>query len=322
MYTPSAKNWWRFYKAVTVATGHKNPFDGFAVEQAVPLSRHTSFRVGGPADYLAAPDSIKELTGLLKAAKKAGIPATFLGGGTNVLVSDDGVRGLVIRLTALKGAVATEKLVENPGIIRLQASAGQHLSSVCRTAVEKGLTGLEWAAGIPGTLGGAVMMNAGSFGSDMATVIHSIEVLDLATLKVKTIAKAELAFSYRSMKIGDAVILGAELNLAAADPETIQKVHDNNLKTKKSSQPVSQASAGCFFKNPSPEKPTGWLIEQAGLKGLVHKGAMVSDIHANFIVNQDHATCRDILDLAEIITARVAEKFNITLEKEVKLIGC
>ena len=302
---------------MTAVTGHTQPFKGLAVAHKVPLGRHTSFRVGGPAEYLATPESIDALTGLLRAAKAAKIPVTILGGGTNVLVSDDGIPGLVIRLSALKGA----DIREMPDEVLLRAGTGQTLSSLCRMAAEKGLTGLEWAAGIPGTLGGAVMMNAGSFGSDMAAIIQKIDILDLGSLRVKTLVKKDLAFSYRSLDLENAVVIGADLGLTAADPEAVRITHAANLKVKTTTQPVSQASAGCFFKNPAQEKPAGWLIEQAGLKGHTYKGARVSNTHANFIVNHDHATCRDILDLAKTVTARVAEEFKITLEKEVKIIG-
>jgi len=279
------------------------------------LGRHTRFRIGGPADYLAQPQSPEEMIDLLRVAQSAGIPITVLGGGTNVLISDEGVLGLVILVTGLKGADVSD----STGMLR--ARAGQSLASICGLAMDKGLTGLEWAAGIPGTLGGAVMMNAGSFGSDMAAIIHKIDVLDLKSLTVTPIAGKNLAFSYRCLDLEHAVVLGAHLNLTATDPDVVQKTHAANLKVKKDTQPVSQASAGCFFKNPSPEKPAGWLIEQAGLKGYTHKGARISERHANFIVNQGQATCRDILDLAHLVTTRVKNAFNITLEKEVKHIG-
>ena len=297
---------------------HKTPFEGFAVEQKAALHRRTSFRVGGAAEVLAVPGTTAELTGLLQAARKEGIPVTILGAGTNVLVSDSGVRGLVVALTGLKG---NPELLQQKETIRLRARAGNPLPGLTRLATQKGLSGFEWAAGIPGTLGGAVIMNAGSFGSDMAAVTASVEILDLENLTVKTLSRKDLDFSYRRLVLGHAVVLGAELTLIPGDQEKIQKVYDDNLRHKKNTQPVSQASAGCFFKNPSPEKPAGWLIEQAGLKGHVHRGAMVSDIHANFIINCGRATCREILDLADLVAAAVKEKFDIRLEKEVKLIG-
>lgn len=318
MSTPSEKNWWRFYKAMTAPTRHTAPFEGSAVEQEAPLHRHTSFRVGGPAQFLAVPETVQELTGLIQAARRAGLPVTLLGGGTNVLIADEGIRGLVVLLTGLKGE---PELSEKSDRVVLKAMAGQSLSSLCRQAMETGLSGLEWAAGIPGTLGGALMMNAGSFGSDMATVTASIDILNTGDLTITTIERNALNFSYRSLDISRALVLKAELKLVKGDPKAISRAFEENLKHKKATQPVSRASAGCFFKNPSAEKPAGWLIEQTGLKGLVHKGAMVSDIHANFIINRGDAGCREILELADLVTNRVRETFNIELEKEVKIIG-
>jgi UDP-N-acetylmuramate dehydrogenase len=303
---------------MTGQTPHSGPFQGFYVEQEVPLRRYTSFRVGGPAEFLAAPESVEMLAGLLRAAKANAIPVMVLGGGTNVLVSDKGIRGLVVLLTGLKGEPELKKTGQ--GTV-MNARAGMSLASLCRLAMDKGLAGLEWAAGIPGTLGGAVMMNAGSFGSDMASVVASIEVLDLGTLEISTLERKDLDFSYRQLEMKNTVILGTCLFLADGDATDISRAYDRNLRHKKATQPVSKASAGCFFKNPSPEKPAGWLIEQSGLKGYAHKGAMVSDVHANFIINHDRATCRDILELADLVTGTVRKKFNIELEKEVKIIG-
>ncbi|MCG8616860.1 MAG: UDP-N-acetylmuramate dehydrogenase [Desulfobacterales bacterium] len=303
---------------MTLSHGHTETFQGFDVEVNAPLSRYTSFRVGGPADVLARPESVDTLIALLKTARKSNVPVTVLGGGSNTLVTDTGIRGLVIVLTALKNDL---QFVEDDGVISLTAMAGDRLGKLCRTAADKGFSGLEWAAGIPGTLGGAIIMNAGSHGSDMAAIVSSVDVLDSETLEVSTLNAADLNFSYRHLDLDGRIILGATLTLTSADKDQVKSAFEANLKAKNASQPVSKASGGCFFKNPSPDKPAGWLIEQAGCKGTTHRGAMVSDLHANFIVNHDNADCSDILALATKVKEIVFEKFNIKLEAEVKTIG-
>lgn len=309
---------------MTPADTHNTLFKGLDVETNVPMARYTSFRVGGPADFLALPRRIDTLVSLAGTARDAGMPITFLGGGTNTLVSDKGIRGLVIVLTALKKGPELQK--PNAGedtrpIVRMSALAGERLSTLCRTAVENGLSGLEWAAGIPGTLGGAIMMNAGAHGSDMAAVVTTVEVLNLDTLQPETLNREDLAFGYRKLDLPGRIVLAADLSLAPADPGQVKRRYAQHLKSKKDTQPVSRASGGCFFKNPSPEQPAGRLIEQAGLKGYTHNGAMVSDLHANFIVNTGNAACEDILTLKQMVQARVHERFNIKLETEVKTIG-
>ncbi len=199
--------------------------------------------------------------------------------------------------------------------------AGARLSTLCRNAADQGLSGLEWAAGIPGTLGGAVIMNAGAHGSDMGSIVKEIEILDLTSLKTARLKREDLAFSYRALKLDKCIILKAILELVQADPDMVKTAYFSNLKTKQTTQPVSQASAGCFFKNPPGFKSAGWLIEQAGLKGIRCNGAMVSDLHANFIVNQDRACASDIVSLAEQVRQGVHKKFGINLQDEVKTIG-
>ncbi|MCG8637273.1 MAG: UDP-N-acetylmuramate dehydrogenase [Desulfobacterales bacterium] len=304
---------------MTPATEYISAFNGFDLETDKPLARYTSFRVGGPADLLARPDTIDSLVSLVKTAQKAKVPVTVLGGGTNTLVSDRGIRGLVIVMAGLKAAPEFSKAGDTE--VTLAALAGQRLSTLCRLAVEKGLSGLEWAAGIPGTLGGALMMNAGAHGGDMAAVTRETDVLDLNTLTIKTLGQNDLETGYRTLDLPDSIILKAALRLIPADPEQVREEHDRNLKAKKASQPVSKASGGCFFKNPSPDRPAGMLIEQAGLKGTKLNGAMVSDLHANFIINYDNAGCKDILALKQLVQDRVYKKFNVKLKAEVKAIG-
>ncbi|MCG8687630.1 MAG: UDP-N-acetylmuramate dehydrogenase [Desulfobacterales bacterium] len=298
-------------------------FNGLAVEKDQPMATFTSFRVGGPADLLGRPETVEDLLSMVKTARKAQIPVTIFGGGTNTLVSDKGIRGLVIILSSFKQGVEQESPGKKPQDTKVTISAltGERLATLCKYALEKGFSGLEWAAGIPGTLGGAIIMNAGSFKGDMSQVIKKVEILNLQTLEIETLKKDELNFSYRKLELENIILLRAQLLLEQADPELVRSAHEVNLKAKRSTQPVSMASGGCFFKNPSQDKPAGWLIEQAGLKGFKLNGAMVSDLHANFIVNHENAQCKDILALKQVVQERVYEKFGIKLNAEVKTIG-
>jgi UDP-N-acetylmuramate dehydrogenase len=291
------------------------------------MDSYTSFRVGGPAELLVLPQTVEQVIALAKTAQKAGLPLTIIGGGTNVLVSDKGIRGLVFLLTRLRQKIepitpSTKTDGDSPDQIYLTALAGERLGSLCRYAADAGLAGLAWAAGIPGTIGGAVMMNAGAFGSDMSQVVRQIEILDLATLQTVILPANRLQFSYRKLALENSIVLKVRLGLTKADAGTVRDEFYRNLKIKQSTQPVSQASAGCFFKNPPGAESAGFLIEQAGMKKARCNGAMVSDLHANFIVNHGNACARDILDLAGQVRKRVYEKFGINLKEEVKTIGC
>jgi len=306
----------------------KNMFASFAPETQKAMDRYTSFRVGGPADLLVLPQTVEQVVALVKTAHKAKLPVTIIGGGTNVLISDNGIRGLVMVLTRLKQKIGQIRPSintgdESPDPIYLTALAGEPLGRLCRYAADAGLTGLAWAAGIPGTIGGAVMMNAGAFGSDMSQIVKQIEILDLATLETQILPADSLSlqFSYRKLALENSIVLKVRLGLTKADAGTVRDEFYRNLKTKQSTQPVSQASAGCFFKNPPGDKSAGFLIEQAGIKSARFNGAMVSDLHANFIVNHGNACARDILNLAGQVRRRVYEKFGINLKEEVKTIG-
>ncbi len=301
-------------------------FASFAPETQKAMDRYTSFRVGGPADILVLPQTVEQVIALVKTAQKTELPVTIIGGGTNVLISDKGIRGLVMVLTRLKQKI--EQITpsintggDSPGRIYLTALAGEPLGHLCRYAADAGLAGLSWAAGIPGTIGGAVMMNAGAFGSDMSQVVKQIEILDLATLETVVLPANRLQFSYRKLALENSIVLKVRLGLTKADAGIVRDEFYRNLKIKQSTQPVSQASAGCFFKNPPGDKSAGFLIEQAGMKSARCNGAMVSDLHANFIVNQGNTCARDILDLAGRVRKRVYEKFGINLKEEVKTIG-
>jgi len=283
-----------------------------------PLKKYTSFKIGGPADLLALPNDKQELQRLLKKAVELKIPVTLFGGGTNLLVSDNGIRGLVIitrQLTSEIGMTQTDSHKKT-----ICVAAGDRLSTVCRFAINHSLSGLEFAAGVPGTIGGAIMMNAGTPSGEMSGIVDAIKVLDRKTVAFKTIEKKDLNFSYRKLDLTD-IIVGATLTLKKASLEKIAKNFEQTLQQKNTTQPVSVASAGCFFKNPVSGKSAGELIDQAGLKGAKINDAMVSQSHANFIVNINNATCKDILLLKQHVQEIVFNKFHIKLETEVRVEG-
>jgi UDP-N-acetylmuramate dehydrogenase len=283
-----------------------------------PLKPYTSFKVGGPADLLALPKTVEELKALLGHAAQQDIPVTLLGGGTNVLVSDKGIRGLVIVTTGLKSGIRITASTPNKTFV--DAAAGERLSTVCRFALDHSLSGLEFAAGIPGTLGGALAMNAGTKAGDMSGIIGDIQILDFETLSLKIIERKNLDFSYRCLEL-PGIIVAATLALKPGNRTEIEQTVQANLSFKKATQPVSVASAGCFFKNPVQGMPAGELIEKSGLKGTDFNGARVSDLHANYIINTGNATCDDILRLKQHIQDTVFNTFKIKLETEVRIEG-
>ncbi|WP_457553747.1 UDP-N-acetylmuramate dehydrogenase [Desulfobacula sp.] len=283
-----------------------------------PLKKYTSFNIGGPADLLALPKDKLELKNLLKKALDLNIPVTLFGGGTNILITDKGVRGLVIITKCLKSKIQILESGLHGKTIYVQA--GDRLSRVYQFAIAHSLSGIEFAAGIPGTVGGAIMMNAGTKSRDISDIIKSIDVLNRLTLETETIEKRDLDFSYRRINVSG-IILAAKFSLVKANQEKIKKTFEQNLNQKNASQPVSFASAGCFFKNPIQGKSAGELIEKAGLKGMRINDAMVSQKHANFIVNTNHASCEDILLLKQHIEKTVFEKFQIKLQTEVRIEG-
>ncbi|MEN8211709.1 MAG: UDP-N-acetylmuramate dehydrogenase, partial [Thermodesulfobacteriota bacterium] len=283
-----------------------------------PMGKYTSFKIGGTADLLALPKDKIQLKNLIKKARELDIPVTFFGGGTNLLISDRGIRGLVVITKQLKSKI--ELIETDSETDTIIAGAGERLSKICRFAANNSLTGIEFAAGIPGTVGGAIIMNAGTKSGEMSTIIKSIEVLNQDTFEMETIGKKLLNFSYRHLNLSG-IIVSAEITLKKGNQEQIEQIFKHNLNKKNASQPVSFASAGCFFKNPAVGKSAGELIDKAGLKGMSVNDAAVSEKHGNFIVNRGNATCQDILLLKQQIQKIVFEKFNIKLETEVRIEG-
>jgi len=278
-----------------------------------PLNRHTSWKVGGPADILFLPVSVEDLGRAVSYAYSEGLPVTVLGNGTNVLVSDKGVRGLVVKLDNIKHLV-----VEGTAIT---AGAGIGLPELSATALQHNLSGLEFAVGIPGSLGGAIAGNAGAHGSCMADIVEFVLVMDCQGV-TRGISGSEFGFGYRSSCIKDSglIVLEARLRLLHGLGYEIKSRMEHYSLMRRQTQPVGCATAGSVFVNPC-EAPAGYLIERAGLKGEREGGAQVSEKHANFIVNVDRATADDIMRLIKRIQEKVFTEFGIVLKTEIRLVG-
>ena len=287
--------------------------DATAVLEREPLAGHTTFAVGGPADYFAVAESAAELSDLLDAAAGAGIPAIVLGEGSNVLVGDEGVRGLVIQNRGAR----VEALPES----RLRAESGILMGKLAQWTAEQGLAGLEFGVGIPGTLGGSVFGNAGCFGVEIKDVLVEAEVWNRGGCS--TYSNADLEFRYRGSELqtarGTAVVLEAVLHGTADKPEAIRRRMTEFSRRRRESQPAER-SAGSIFRNP-PGDHAGRLVEEAGLKGAENGDAQISELHANFIVNRGNATAAQIAALIDRARAAVAARTGVRLETEIRFIG-
>lgn len=297
---------------------HSALVEKFGLLTDEPMKQYTSFKVGGPADLFAQPTSIESLIELLKEAAALDLPITVMGGGCNLLVTDKGIRGLVITTRKLKSRIVFKH--KDAFSATLKALAGEPLAKVCKFALTHKLSGLEFTAGIPGTLGGAVMMNIGIGSKEISAIIESVDVLDLETYEINKIKKQDLNFSYRQADI-PGILLAVTMNFSHKTSPEIRVAMSDYLEKKHNTQPIGVASAGCFFKNPDPENPAGLLIDKAGLKGTKVNGAKISEVHANYIVNEGGATCEDILKLKEKVQKTILEKYKINLETEVRLEG-
>ncbi len=295
------------------------------IKQNESMKKHTSFKVGGPADLFARPGSIDTLKKILGMAKAHELPLTIMGSGTNLLVKDKGIRGIVISMTHLKYPTIITPLQQ--GKYRVQASAGTILASLYRETMIQGIGGIGFAAGIPGTVGGAVMMNAGTSGGTMSDVMESIDILD-SHKGIITLPRSALQFTHRSLAFNPSfpqrqrsVLVGATLIMSHQDKKEIKAQWQTLIEQRKKNQPTKGAGAGCFFKNPLQGKSAGELIDRAGLKGFKIGNAMVSSKHANFILNAGQATAQEIMDLKHLIEKEVYNRFGIRLENEVKIEG-
>lgn len=279
------------------------------------MKNHTSWRIGGPADIFAEPASREEMQLAVSYAHERSIPLIIIGAGTNILVSDEGFRGMIIKVGS-----GLDRISVNENLIT--AEAGAKLSRLAAAARDAGLGGFEFLAGIPGTVGGAVFMNAGANGSSVGTLVIEILLLNPDGYFIKK-TKDEMKFGYRSSLLQDehAVVMEAVFSGYRRDKETVREAMAAYIKKRKETQPLQYPSAGSIFKNP-PGDSAGRLIEAAGLKGERVGGAQISMLHANFIVNLGGATASDVLMLIDRARKTVLECFGIELKLEVKVIGC
>ncbi len=281
------------------------------VETDYPLANHTWYGLGGPADYFIRPQNIKQLKEVVRRCNENGIRIYVIGFGSNLLIGDDGVRAAVITLqadefkkTQIEGEMVT-------------AWAGADLSKLVLNCVQKGLSGIEALTGIPGSIGGAVKMNAGGSFGDIGSSVETITLMDNQG-NVFEKSKPELRFDYRQTNITAKFILNARLNLTEGDPEQIMRTLKEIWIYKKNNQPLNTKNSGCIFKNPRGVS-AGALIDRAGLKGLKIGGAAVSEKHANFIIAEKDCTSRDVMRLIDAIKERVKEQFDTELELEIEI---
>ncbi len=316
----------------------KERLSSFDVHEQEPLAKHTSFQIGGPVDFWVEPRSHEELAELLKMSREYGQPLYLIGGGNNMLVEDEGLRGIAVHL-ANPAFRHVEPLEGN----RIRAGAGTDLSQLLTGTAEKGLSGLEFLAGVPGTVGGAVWMNAGrgiktegkkrkvengkwKMENSNTEMHHMGEIVESVTLmqengKIKTLAKDEIELGYRHTNLPSGIVLEVILRLTPGDPDQIRERVRENLKTKIKTQDLYFPSAGCVFKNPShSKKSSGQLIDETGLKGVRVGQAQISERHANFIINRSNASARDVLTLVHLAQHKVKEEYGIQLELELKVI--
>ncbi len=290
------------------------------------MSRHTYFRVGGPAEALVSPLDLESLQRLVRWCTSEGHQAFVLGGGSNLLVKDRGIAGVVI---SLRRSLRDIKVVVAGKQPMVTAQAGVNLQAFCRFCAKQGMSGMNFAVGIPGTVGGAVMMNAGTTLGTIADVIESVGCLlwDGRTVRYE---RGLLEFSYRRLSwektrpvnaADSPIVIDGCFRLKAGDASILRKEAADLLKTRAEKQPLNQPSAGCFFRNPVGGPAAGELIDRCELKGCRIGKAQVSTKHANFIVNLGGASARDILSLMELVRKRVADQFKVDLEPEVKIIG-
>ena len=279
-----------------------------------PMKRHTTFRIGGPADYFVVPEHEKEIADVVRLCADQEVPCYIIGNGSNLLVGDKGFRGVIVQIFKTMNHIRTDGC-------QITAQAGCSLAQIANAALEAGLTGFEFAAGIPGTLGGAVMMNAGAYSGEMKDVLVTVRVLTKEG-KILNLANEELELGYRTSIIAkkDYVVLEAVVGLQPGDKDAI-KTRMNELREQRiSKQPLEYPSAGSTFKRPEGYF-AGKLIQDAGLKGFAVGGAQVSEKHSGFVINTGDATAADVMELIRHVIDKVKEDTGVVMEPEVKRIG-
>ena len=297
-----------FYEKLSKITGKEQ------ILLQEPMKKHTTFRIGGPADYLVLPQTMEEIADIVKLCRQEETPWYIMGNGSNLLVADAGVRGVVIQLLRNFNQIQVEG-----SQIRIQAGAQN--AAVARQALEASLTGFEFAAGIPGTIGGAVVMNAGAYGGEMKDILKEVTVLDQEGM-IQRIPEEELELGYRTSIIARKgyLVLEALIELKPGDPQEIRTVMDELKEKRVTKQPLEYPSAGSTFQRPEGYF-AGKLIMDAGLRGFTVGGAQISEKHCGFVINKGGATAKDVTDLMEETKKVVMEKFGVALEPEVKRLG-
>lgn len=278
------------------------------------MKNHTSFKIGGSADFLVTPRTVDQIKNLIITLKKENIPVFIMGNGSNLLVSDKGIRGVVIKLSKnfSSFSISGDEVTAQSGIL---------LSTLSKSIVNESLSGFEFASGIPGTIGGAVTMNAGAYDSEMKNIVEEVVAMDMDG-NIKTFTNQEMNFRYRKSRVTDEtlVVLEAKLKLEKGNIEDIKAKIDDFTVRRTTKQPLTAYSAGSTFKRPEGYF-AGKLIEDAGLKGIIMRNAAVSSLHSGFVINTGDATCENILELIEFIKLTVFSKFGVMLEEEVRVVG-
>ncbi len=286
---------------------------GVTYKENEPLSAHCTFKIGGPAAVFVCPENEEQLCSVLALCKELSVPYYMLGNGSNILFGDKGWSGAVISLTAMRGEIRQDGCM-------LYADAGQPLSALCTAAARGGLTGLEFAYGIPGTVGGAIYMNAGAYGGEMKDVLVSVRYLTSdGQIVCESAQQLELGYRHSAFEDNGGCILSAEFCLERGEQETIRAKMDELLHRRREKQPVEMPSAGSTFKRPVGAF-AGALIEQCGLRGARHGGAAISEKHCGFVVNLGSASCADVLALCDEVQSTVKEKTGYLLEKEIRVV--
>ncbi|MGM0417310.1 MAG: UDP-N-acetylmuramate dehydrogenase [Thermodesulfobacteriota bacterium] len=292
------------------------------ISKDVDLGPKTGFRTGGKADFFAEPENLESLINLLKKIKSENSDFNVIGGGTNTLVKDTGIK-YVINPGKYFSSFLTEN--ENEHSVLLRVQSGVKLPRLCWYAAARGYLGLNCLTGIPGLVGGAVFMNAGTDKGNISSVIKEITAVDesgnLLKIKDHDLIPGYRKLDFKNQRIENYIIIDVLLELDKTDKNKTYKEAKELIKKRKEKQPLKLASCGSFFKNPSSEIPAGMLIEKAGLKGKSIGGAEISKVHANFITNKNNATTQDILKLKELVQKKVKQRFNIDLKPEVKIVG-
>ncbi len=292
----------------------RNAAGADCVSESEPMKAHTTFRIGGPADYFASPVTPEGAAAVLRVCREEQLPYYVIGNGSNLLVSDKGYRGLILQIYRNLNQIETDGET-------ITAQAGAMLSVIAKTALAEGLTGFEFAAGIPGTIGGAVVMNAGAYGGEMKDVLTEITVLTREG-GIRTIPAGELKLSYRYSVVPEKewIVLGAKLRLQSGDREQIRAKMEELKEQRVSKQPLDLPSAGSTFKRPEGYF-AGKLIMDAGLRGYTVGDAQVSEKHCGFVVNRGEATAADVTELIRNVQQCVLDRFGVKIEPEIKMIG-